>query len=85
MKTYNGSGKISSALAEVGNNVSSEVDFSNAGALKQTGTKVMTVTSSTDGRIYLKSMHMQITKTTNGLYLPMSRQTTIRRIIDPLL
>lgn len=56
MKTYNGSGKISSALAEVGNNVSSEVDFSNAGALKQTGTKVMTVTSSTDGRIYLKSM-----------------------------
>lgn len=56
MKTYNGSGKISSALAEVGNNVSSEVDFSNAGALTQTGKKVMTVTSSTDGRIYLKSM-----------------------------
>lgn len=56
MKTYNGSGKISSALAEVGNNVSSEVDFSNAGALTQTGKKVMTVTSSTDGKIYLKSM-----------------------------
>lgn len=56
MKTYNGSGKISSALAEVGNNVSSEVDFSNAGALTQTGKKVMTVTSSTDGRIYLKGM-----------------------------
>lgn len=56
MKTYNGSGKISSALAEVGNNVSSEVDFSNAGALKQTGTKVMTVVTDLNGRIYLKGM-----------------------------
>lgn len=56
MKTYNGSGKISSALAEVGNSLEPEVDFSNAGALTQTGKKVMTVTSSTDGRIYLKSM-----------------------------
>lgn len=56
MKTYNGSGKISSALAEVGNNVSSEVDFSNAGALKQTGTKVMTVVADLNGRIYLKGM-----------------------------
>lgn len=56
MKTYNGSGKISSALAEVGNNVSSEVDFSNAGALKQTGTKVMTVVTDLKGRIYLKGM-----------------------------
>lgn len=56
MKTYNGSGKISSALAEVGNNVSSEVDFSNAGALKQTGTKVMTVDTDLNGRIYLKGM-----------------------------
>lgn len=56
MKTYNGSGKISSALAEVGNNVSSEVDFSNAGALKQTGTKVMTVVTDINGRIYLKGM-----------------------------
>ena len=49
MKTYNGSGKISSALAEVGNNVSYEVDFSNVVVLTQTGKKVMTVTSSTDG------------------------------------
>ncbi|WP_449075528.1 transglutaminase-like domain-containing protein [Ruminococcus sp.] len=56
MKTYNGSGKISSAFAEVGNNVSSEVDFSNAGALKQTGTKVMTVVTDLNGRIYLKGM-----------------------------
>lgn len=56
MKTYNGSGKISSALAEAGNNVSSEVDFSNAGALKQTGTKVMTVVTDLNGRIYLKGM-----------------------------
>lgn len=56
MKTYNGSGKISSALAEVGNNVSSEVDFSNAGALKQTGTKVMTVVTDLNGRIYLKGI-----------------------------
>lgn len=56
MKTYNGSGKISSALVEVGNSLEPEVDFSNAGALTQTGKKVMTVTSSTDGRIYLKSM-----------------------------
>lgn len=56
MKTYNGSGKISSALAEIGNNVSSEVDFSNAGALKQTGTKVMTVVTDLNGRIYLKGM-----------------------------
>lgn len=56
MKTYNSSGKISSALAEVGNNVSSEVDFSNAGALKQTGTKVMTVVTDLNGRIYLKGM-----------------------------
>lgn len=56
MKTYNGSGKISSALAEVGNNVSSEVDFSNAGALKQTGTKVMSVVTDLNGRIYLKGM-----------------------------
>lgn len=56
MKTYNGSGKISSALAEVGNNVSSEVDFSNAGTLKQTGTKVMTVVTDLNGRIYLKGM-----------------------------
>lgn len=56
MKTYNGSGKISSALAEVGNSLEPEVDFSNAGALTQTGKKVMTVTSSTDGRIYLKGM-----------------------------
>lgn len=56
MKTYIGSGKISSALAEVGNNVSSEVDFSNAGALKQTGTKVMTVVTDLNGRIYLKGM-----------------------------
>lgn len=56
MKTYNGSGKISSALAEVGNNVSPEVDFSNAGALKQTGTKVMTVVTDLNGRIYLKGM-----------------------------
>ncbi len=56
MKTYNGSGKISSALAEVGNSISPEVDFSNAGALTQTGRKVMTVTSDIDGRIYLKGM-----------------------------
>lgn len=56
MKTYNGSGKISSALAEAGNNVSSEVDFSNAGALIQTGTKVMTVVTDLNGRIYLKGM-----------------------------
>lgn len=56
MKAYNGSGKISSALAEAGNNVSYEVDFSNAGALKQTGTKVMTVVTDLNGRIYLKGM-----------------------------
>lgn len=56
MKTYNGSGKISSALAEVGNSLEPEVDFSNAGALKQTGTKVMTVVTDLNGRIYLKGM-----------------------------
>lgn len=56
MKTYNGSGKISSALAEVGNSLDPEVDFSNAGALTQTGKKIMTVTTDINGRIYLKGM-----------------------------
>ena len=54
MKTYDG--KISSALAEVGNSLDSEVDFSNAGALTQTGKKIMTVTSDTSGRLYLKGI-----------------------------
>lgn len=54
MKTYDG--KISSALAEVGNSLNREVDFSNAGSLTQTGKKIMTVTSGTSGRLYLKGI-----------------------------
>lgn len=56
LKNYGDKNSVTAALAEVGNSLDSEVDFSNAGALKQTGKKVMTVNSNTSGTLYLKGM-----------------------------